>query len=98
MICAMDTTCGKCGKTISRRATANVLDGRCVVCTSCLGALKTAELRAANLAALVGHSGREWLIHDGREQRGPYATVQLIELLRAGRVKWEWQIWRDGMT
>jgi len=98
MICAMDTTCEKCGKTISRRARANVWEGQCIVCTPCLGELKTAELRAANLAAMVGYSGRGWLIHDGRGQRGPYTTAQLIELLRAGRVKWEWQIWRDGMT
>jgi hypothetical protein len=47
---------------------------------------------------LSGNHDADWLVYDGNRQWGPYSTVQLIDLLRSGRVDWLWLLWREGMA
>lgn len=46
---------------------------------------------------IAGVAGSPWHVHDGRQQLGPFTTAQLIELLRAKRVDWMWNVRREGM-
>jgi hypothetical protein len=93
----VDEVCQKCGKVIGPRAKANVWDGRLVVCTSCLHALEKDVRRAEAAVGIAGRAGAPWLVHDGRQQWGPYPTEQMIGLLKSGQVDWLWKVWRDGM-
>src|SRR5438552_2546512 len=93
----MEETCQECGTTISRRARANVWNGERIVCTPCLKKLQAAVQRQQVACQMAGKCGFPWLVYDGRGQHGPYSTEQLIQLLRGGRVEWEWTVWRDGM-
>lgn len=93
----VDETCSKCGKSISRRAKANIWNGEQIVCTPCLRDLEAEAAWHKNLLLMIGRAGTPWLVHDGRKQHGPYTTAQMIELLRIGKVAWEHRIRRDGM-
>jgi hypothetical protein len=84
----MEETCHRCANPISRRAKANVWGDRSVVCTPCLKELRAAEQRATAARELAGIAGADWLVFDGKTQHGPYATGEVISLLRAGRVDW----------
>lgn len=95
---SVEQTCRKCRKIISRRAKANIWNGKQVVCTDCLHKLQREDRRHEVAIGLAGQAGADWLVHDGSKQWGPYPTAQLIELLRSKRVDWQWNIWRDGMT
>ncbi|HEY8749351.1 MAG TPA: DUF4339 domain-containing protein [Tepidisphaeraceae bacterium] len=94
----MDEVCQRCGKTISRRAKANVWNGSMVVCTPCRRDLEAETQRGAAAIAMAGTAGAAWLVYDGTRQYGPFPTAQLVELLSSGRVNFLWQIWRDGMS
>ena len=97
----MDEICQDCGKTISRRARANVWNGDRIVCSRCYKVRKQRadfESRVPALrVAMVGWPDKPWIVHDGRQQSGPFTTDQLIALLRAGQVDWLWSVWREGM-
>lgn len=44
-----------------------------------------------------GNDDALWLVHDGRQQWGPYSTEQVIQMLREKRIDWMWNVWREGM-
>lgn len=94
----MEESCQQCGKTISRRAKANVWGGERIVCTPCLKELEGAERRQQAAYSLAGKPGTPWTVSGGGKRHGPFPTNELIELLRQGRVDWMWDVWRDGMT
>lgn len=45
-----------------------------------------------------GNDDALWLVHDGRQQWGPYTTEQLVQMLYAKQVDWLWNVWREGMN
>lgn len=93
----MDETCQQCGKTISRRAKANIWQGEKVVCTPCLRQLESDVEWRKNLLLMVGRVGLPWMVKDGGKQHGPYTTAQLKELLRHEKIDWMAGIRREGM-
>jgi hypothetical protein len=94
----VDTTCEKCGKTITGRMKANVWKGEMAVCTDCLHILKGAELRKAAAYRIAGQPFTAWLVHDGQQQLGPFTTEEMIDLLGSNQLDWMWNIWRHGMA
>jgi hypothetical protein len=95
---APEETCQDCGKTISRRARANVWHGERVICTLCLKLREGAEKRLAAAVRLAGRAGAVWLVDDGGKQRGPFTTHELIRLIDNRQIDIMRRIWRDGMS
>jgi hypothetical protein len=99
---AVDEVCEDCGNPISRRARANIWNSERVLCTSCYNDRKNRaefEARVPEIRAkMVGWPDKLWLVNDGSRQLGPFSTDQVIELLRAGRIDWLWEVWREGMA
>jgi hypothetical protein len=93
----MNEACEECGKSISKRAKANVWRGQHIVCTPCLNQLRSWELLDQNRIKYMGRSVSLWLVDDGWKKLGPYTSEDLIELLQQNQIDWLWKIWRDGM-
>ena len=93
----VDEICQDCHKPISSRAKANVWKSGRIVCTRCLREREVQASRQQNAVRMAGVAGSPWLVQNGRQQLGPYPTAQLIDLLRAKRVDWLWNLRREGM-
>jgi len=94
----VDELCQRCGSTIGLNAEANIWGGQYIVCTPCLHDLRHDTRRSATAITFAGRPGAAWFVNDATNEHGPYETVQLIEMLRTGRVDYGWHVWRDGMT
>jgi hypothetical protein len=92
-----DEICQDCGRPISRRAKANVWNGERIVCTPCLKKRESAVQRADNIMGMIGKAGSPWVVHDGRQQAGPYTTAEMIKMLRKNKIDWLSKIFREGM-
>lgn len=57
----------------------------------------TVEGQWSTTNQISGDNDALWLVHDGRQQWGPYSTEQMIQMLYAKQVDWLWSIWRQGM-
>jgi hypothetical protein len=90
--------CQRCGEVIASDAEANVWEGQYVVCTPCVHELKIAARQSTPAISFAGSPGAAWYVNAEGTQIGPYETDELINLLSAGDVDYNWLVWRDGMT
>ena len=46
---------------------------------------------------MIGRGFAPWSVRSGGQERGPFDTGQLLQLLANGQVSWSSDVWREGM-